>query len=244
MNASSAIRGAASSGGRAPLTSVVREEIVRMIETGTLAPGVWVNEADLAARLGVSRAPIREACRGLEQSGLLNFVVNRGAFVREIDRTEAAELYDLRSALFALAGRELAAVITEKQLQNLAKLLDAMDVAADDGDLDVYYPLNLRFHQTLLEFTGNRRLLQTYQSIIRELHLFRRKALVTRERMADSNAEHRAIFAALRARNPIAAASLMEAHVLNAKKRIFQAAPAGSDYQAREPAAERIVTAT
>jgi DNA-binding GntR family transcriptional regulator len=103
-------------------------------------------------------------------------------------------------------------------------LLDAMDVAAADGNLDVYYPLNLRFHQTLLEFTGNRRLLQTYQSIIRELHLFRRKALVTRERMSDSNAEHRAIYAALRAKNPVAAASLMESHVLNAKKRIFQTA--------------------
>jgi DNA-binding GntR family transcriptional regulator len=224
MGSPAAIRGTKSSGSRAPLTDVVRDEIIRMIETGTLAPGVWVNEADLAARLGVSRAPIREACRGLEQSGLLSFVVNRGAFVREIDRSEAAELYDLRSALFALAGRELAPVINEKQLQILARLLDDMDAAAADGDLDVYYPLNLRFHQTLLEFTGNRRLLQTYQSIIRELHLFRRKALVTRERMSDSNAEHRAIYAALRAKNPVAAASLMEAHVLNAKKRIFQTA--------------------
>jgi DNA-binding GntR family transcriptional regulator len=223
MNPPAVVRSATSSAGRAPLTAIVRDEIIRMIETGALAPGVWVNEADLAARLGVSRAPIREACRGLEQSGLLSFVVNRGAFVREIDHVEAAELYDLRSALFALAGRELAPVISPKQLQMLAKLLDDMDAA--DGDLDVYYPLNLLFHQTLLEFTGNRRLLLTYQSIIRELHLFRRKALVTRERMSDSNAEHRAIYAALRAKNPIAAASLMEAHVLNAKKRIFQTTP-------------------
>jgi DNA-binding GntR family transcriptional regulator len=222
MRSPTAIRGTKSSGGRAPLTDVVRDEIIGMIETGALAPGVWVNEADLAAHLGVSRAPIREACRGLEQSGLLSFVVNRGAFVREIDPVEAAELYDLRSALFALAGRELAPVISEKQLQILAKLLDGMDAAAAAGDLDIYYPLNLQFHRTLLEFTGNRRLLQTYQSIIRELHLFRRRALVTRERMSDSNAEHRAIYAALRAKNPVAAASLMEAHVLNAKKRIFQ----------------------
>jgi DNA-binding GntR family transcriptional regulator len=225
MNPPAVVRSATPSAGRAPLTAIVRDEIIRMIENGALAPGVWVNEADLAARLGVSRAPIREACRGLEQSGLLSFVVNRGAFVREIDRVEAAELYDLRSALFALAGRELAPTISEKQLQTLAKLLDDMDAAAVDGDLDVYYPLNLLFHQTLLEFTGNKRLLLTYQSIIRELHLFRRKALVTRERMSDSNAEHRAIYAALGAKNPIAAASLMEAHVLNAKKRIFQTTP-------------------
>ena len=207
---------------QASLPSIVRDEIIRMIETGILLPGVWVNEADLAARLGVSRAPIREACRGLEQSGLLNFVVNRGAFVREIGRAEAAELYDLRSALFALAGRELAPIITAEQLTILNGLTERMDVAAGSGELETYYPLNLEFHKTLLEFSGNRRLLQTYQSFVRELHLFRRQALVSLERMKDSNAEHRAIVAALGSRNPVAAASLMEAHVLNAKKRIFQ----------------------
>jgi DNA-binding GntR family transcriptional regulator len=207
------------------LPSIVRAEIIKMIETGILAPGVWINEADLAARLGVSRAPIREACRGLEQTGLLNFVVNRGAFVREIDRREAAELYDLRSALFALAGRELAVMITPEQLGVLNTLLEKMDLAAASEDLESYYPLNLEFHRTLLEFTGNRRLLQTYQSLVRELHLFRRQALVTPERMKDSNAEHRAIVGALRSHNAVAAASLMEAHVLNAKNRIFRHEP-------------------
>jgi DNA-binding GntR family transcriptional regulator len=206
---------------QASLPSIVRDEIVRMIETGALLPGVWVNEADLAARLGVSRAPIREACRGLEQSGLLNFVVNRGAFVREIGRAEAAELYDLRAALFALAGRELAPIITLEQLNALNGLTERMDAVAASGDLDAYYPLNLQFHRSLLEFSGNRRLLQAYQSFVRELHLFRRQALVTLERMQDSNAEHRAIVAALDQHNPLAAASLMEAHVLNAKRRIF-----------------------
>jgi DNA-binding GntR family transcriptional regulator len=208
---------------QASLPSIVRDEIVRMIESGAFLPGAWINEADLAARLGVSRAPIREACRGLEQSGLLNFVVNRGAFVRQISRSEAAELYDLRSALFALAGRELAPIITTEQIDILNGLLGLMDDAAASGKLDAYYPLNLEFHATLLKFTGNRRLQQTYQSFVRELHLFRRQALVSLERMKDSNAEHRAIVGALGSHNPLAAASLMEAHVLNAKKRVFPA---------------------
>ena len=82
------------------LTSIVRDEIGRMIETGEMLPGAWVNEAELAQKFGVSRGPVREACRGLEQIGLLRFVVNRGAFVRQIDAKEAAELYELRSALF------------------------------------------------------------------------------------------------------------------------------------------------
>jgi DNA-binding GntR family transcriptional regulator len=101
------------------LTAIIRDEVTRMIEAGELLPGAWVNEADLAQRFGVSRGPVREACRGLEQIGLLRFVVNRGAFVREIDPKEAAELYDLRSALFALAGKLVAPIIDGKGVARL-----------------------------------------------------------------------------------------------------------------------------
>ena len=198
------------------LTGIVRDEISRLIEAGALSPGMWVNEAELAARLGVSRAPVREACRGLEQTGLLQFVVNRGAFVREIDRMEAGELYDLRAALFGLAGRTLAAKVTQEDLAALRALLGLMADAAERGDLAAYYPLNLDFHRALLERAGNRRLIDTYQGFIRQLHLFRRNALVTGEQMSVSNAEHQAIYDALAARDPDAAARVMEAHVLAA----------------------------
>ena len=115
------------------LTGIVRDEITRLIEAGELLPGAWVNEAELAQRFGVSRGPVREACRGLEQIGLLRFVVNRGAFVRQIELKEAAELYDLRSALFALAGRLLAPIIDAKGLARLEDLLAQMETAAASG---------------------------------------------------------------------------------------------------------------
>ena len=203
------------------LTAIVRDEIARMIEAGELLPGAWVNEAELAARLGVSRAPVREACRGLEQHGLLHFVVNRGAFVREIPVSEAAELYDIRAVLFALAGRNLAPILDDAGATALGALIARMAAAAAQSDLDAYYPLNLQFHRLILELAGNKRLLAAYQSCVRELHLFRRDALVTPERMAQSNVEHAAILAALRAHDGEAAARLMEAHVLEAKRRIL-----------------------
>ena len=81
------------------LTILVRHEIERSIETGELKAGDWINEALLASRLGVSRGPVREACRGLEQSGLVKVIVNRGAFVREIGAQDARNLYELRAAL-------------------------------------------------------------------------------------------------------------------------------------------------
>src|ERR1700712_838351 len=105
-----------------------------MIEQGELLPGSWVNEADLAVRLGVSRAPVREACRGLEQAGLLEFVVNRGAFVRTVGQGEAAELYDLRAVLFAFAGRLLAPRISTAERDSLADLVSQMETAAAAED--------------------------------------------------------------------------------------------------------------
>ncbi len=203
------------------LPALVRAEIERLIETGELAPGDWVNEAMIAARLGVSRGPVREACRGLEQSGLLIVIVNRGAFVREISTEEAAELYDLRAVLFALAGRKLAARITDDDIRSLSYLVERMEVAAEADSLNDYYPLNLEFHRALLAMAKSPRLLQTYQSLVRELHLFRRRALVSEGRMRESNAEHRAIVAALAKRDADRAASLMQSHVLDAKRRVL-----------------------
>lgn len=204
------------------LAVLIREEIARMIEDGELLPGAWVNEAELAARFGVSRGPVREACRGLEQHGLLYFVVNRGAFVRQIDRAEAAELYDIRSALFALAGRILAPILTREGRALLGDLVARMEVAAAEGDIERYYPLNLLFHRAILELGGNKRLLQAYQNCVRELHLFRRGGLVTPERMRQSNTEHQAILDALLSGDGDAAFRVMEAHVLQAKQRVFR----------------------
>lgn len=203
------------------LTEVIRREIEHMIDSGALDPGAWVNEAMLAARLGVSRGPVREACRGLEQTGLLVFIVNRGAFVREVTEAEAAELYDLRAVLFGLAGRLLAAKVTGEQAAALAALVAAMDEAAAARDLDRYYPLNLAFHQQLVAFAANRRLAETYERCVRELHLFRRRALIPEGRMAGSNEEHRAILAAIAAHRPGAAERLMAAHVMRAKARVL-----------------------
>lgn len=206
------------------LPAIVRDELGRMIDAGELLPGAWVNEAELATRMGVSRGVVREACRGLEQQGLVQFVVNRGAFVREIGPADVADLYDLRAALFALAGRTLAAKLDTAGAAALHELVARMDDAVAADDLNAYYPLNLRFHRMVFELAGNARLLAMYHSCVREIHLYRRHALVGTERMAHSNAEHRAIVEALAAHDPATASQLMESHVLDAKARVLGAA--------------------
>jgi DNA-binding GntR family transcriptional regulator len=203
------------------LTSLIRRELERMIEIGELKAGDRLNENALAAKLGVSRGPIREACRGLEQSGLVHVIVNRGVFVREISNHEAAELYDIRAALYALAGRLLAPRVTKKQVTDLRRLVSQMEEAADKGELNVFYPLNVRFHEAIVQFSSNGRLLSMCTSVHREMHLFRRRTLDMPGRMKISNAEHRAIVDALAAKDADTTARLMEDHVLKSRELLF-----------------------
>ncbi len=88
-----------------------------MILAGELAPGAKLNEAWLSERLGVSRGPVREAFRVLEESGLVRLEKNRGVFVREIPHEEAAEIYELRAVLDEFVGRRLAESITPAQTE-------------------------------------------------------------------------------------------------------------------------------
>ena len=141
------------------LTHVVQQEIERAILAGDFAPGSKLNEAALAMSLGVSRGPVREAFRSLEEAGLLRTEKNRGVFVRAIPLDEAIEIYDLRAVMEELAGRLLAQNITAAQLQELHTTVAQMDKAVLEKDLNTYHQLNVFFHERLMEMSGNKKLL-------------------------------------------------------------------------------------
>ncbi len=203
------------------LTTLVQEEIDRQITAGELVAGQRINEIALAEKLRISRGPIREACRALVEAGLLVAVRNRGVFVRKIGPEEMAEVYDIRAALDDLAGRALAGRITPEQLAVLKDLVRQMDEAAARGDIAVYYPLNVAFHNSIIEFAGNARLARLYQGLIKELHLCRRAGLVQGGGLHVSNEDHKRLIEALEARDPERAGRLMEQHVLDGKRRVL-----------------------
>lgn len=209
-----------------PLTLRMQSEIEAMIMNGELNAGDRVTENLLAERFGVSRGPVREACRALTQEGLLTAIPNRGMFVREIALKEALEVYDIRAALDDLVGREVAERITKAQFRALSGLVDKMDAAARRADLDSYFPLNLAYHDTLLDLAGNHRLSLLYRSLVKHLHLFRRRGLLSEGSMRISNEEHRLVVAALERRDPVRAGLAMRAHVLSAKQRLIAAVEA------------------
>ena len=204
------------------LTSLVQIELERMILSGDLAPGSKLTEVALAARLGVSRGPLREAFRMLEEAGLVRTEKNRGVFVRDIPIEEAIEIFDLRAAMDELVGRRLAESITPTALREIRGLVDSMEQAVKAKDAYNYHLLNLKFHDRLVELAGNGKLTAIYRKLIKELSLFRRMNLADGWLMPISAGEHRAIVKAIASGDPDAAGKAMFDHVIESKERTIK----------------------
>jgi phosphonate utilization transcriptional regulator len=205
------------------LASVAQQEIERLILDGAIAPGAKLTEAWLSERLGVSRGPIREAFRMLEEAGLVRQEKNRGVFVRDIPHEEAAEIFDLRAAMDELVGRRLAESITAAQLKSIRAIVEQMERAVRADDRDAYHLLNLQFHDRLVEFAGNRKLAALYRKLVKELALFRRRNLSSFGVLPHSAAEHRAILKAIASGDAETAGRSMYEHVMESKERALGA---------------------
>ncbi|MBO9447469.1 FCD domain-containing protein [Ruegeria sp. R14_0] len=203
------------------ITSIAVDAIEEMIVSGELVAGDRINESTLAERLGISRGPIREACRSLEQAGLLTSKVNRGMYVREVSLDEARDLYELRGAIAGLAGELIVKRADDAEIAKLSGLVDQMQTAADKGDTADYYKLNLQFHDALVIAARNSSLEDTYRKIVNQLHLLRRRGLVQEGNLQVSNAEHKKIVAALTQRDASAANNALREHVSNGLTRLI-----------------------
>jgi DNA-binding GntR family transcriptional regulator len=199
----------------------VERAVAQWISKGELTAGQKLTEQEVAIRLGVSRGPVREAFRALEDLGLIQIEKNRGAFVRKIDLEEAVEIHDVYSVLEELATRSAARRLSGKQIEELKSLVESMDDAAEAEDLDRYYALNLRFHQELVEGSGNRRLLSIYSRLLNELHLFRRFALMKRGEMQRSNQEHHQILEKIAGGDAEMAAAAMRNHTSERRRQML-----------------------
>ncbi|HVF62668.1 MAG TPA: phosphonate utilization associated transcriptional regulator [Casimicrobiaceae bacterium] len=201
------------------LPSLVAEELTRQILAGTLAAGAKLNELDIAARLRVSRGPVREAFRALEESGLVRFEKNRGVFVRQIGFREADEIFELRALLDEYAGRRAARNASVSDIAGLRALIDRMAAAATRGDSDGYFDLNLAFHDRIVDLAGNAKLAQLYRRLVNELNLHRRASLAHVANLTVSVAEHRAIVDEIAAGKSAAAGRRLHDHVLQSHQR-------------------------
>ena len=198
------------------LSSVIYRQLEEMILSGRIKPGERINESQLAAALQVSRAPIREACRQLEKHGMVEVHANRGTFVRSIQPEEVEELYDIRAALEALAGERAAARITPKARKELQTRFAAMEEFAKGGSVVEYYEANTEFHMEIIRISGNKSLAGIYDSICKQVSLFRKSSLSLPGRLNISLGQHQEILAALLSGDGKEAGASLRHHVLDA----------------------------
>ena len=205
------------------LPMLMQEEIERLIMTGELPVGSRINESELSQRFNTSRGPIREALRALEEAGLVRNEKNRGVFVREIAFEEADEIYELREALEEIIGRRVALAIQPDAVERLRAMVDAMRSAAQAQDVEQYAQLNLQFHEILLDTAGSKKLTETYKRLVKELHLFRMRALDSGGGLRVSADEHRDIVEAIASGDPDVAGRALRQHVAGSRARMHKA---------------------
>jgi phosphonate utilization transcriptional regulator len=204
------------------LSNLVQAELERMILAGDLAPGERLVEVALAARLGVSRGPLREAFRRLEEAGLVRTEKNRGVFVRDLPVEEAVEIFDLRATMDEWIGRRLAAGIAPAAVKELRGLVENMERAVKGRDATAYHLLNIGFHDRLVELAGNGKLTAIYRRLVKELSLFRRMGLDGADDLPTSVAEHRQIVKAISAGDADAAGRCLFEHAVRSKERMLR----------------------
>lgn len=194
------------------LRDEIKDHIVERILDGTYPPGARIVESQLAHEFGTSQAPVREALRDLEGMRLIESRPHVGARVRLVTTEELGQIYPVRAALEEVAGREAAPRISDEVLAQLAAELDAMRQAAEEGDVHMQLVHDARFHEIIVEASGNQILLEVWRSLRVEA-----RTLISVIK-ADSNlamiAEmHRPVLGALRSRDPDLAGKEMRAHI-------------------------------
>jgi len=195
---------------RRPLQATVREYLLTRILDGDLTPGDPIRELDIASRLGVSQAPVREALRDLASSGLVEYQPNRGTRVRMIRREDLAHFYPVRAALEGIAGEQAASHLagdTAVLDTHIARMLDA----AQREDIYAFARASTDFHRTIVTAAGNRPLLDAWQALGIEI-LTAVSLATTAHPLEDAAQEHLPIAQALDAGDAKKAAALLRNH--------------------------------
>ncbi len=188
----------------------VAEQLRQRIFRRELEPGSWIDELKIAEEFGISRTPLREALKVLAAEGLVTMKVRRGAYVTEMSEKDLRDVYHLLSLLESDAAGVVAATADAVQLQAVQDLHAELEAAA--GERERFFAVNERFHMLLLELADNRWRSQMVADLRKVMKLNRHNSLFKQGRIEDSLNEHRAILAAMVARDAKATMKAMQAH--------------------------------
>lgn len=150
----------------------IEDDILRSVRnaiiSGRIGLGEHLNETKTAEEMGVSRIPVREALKKLEQEGLVVRYANRGCFVVDFDDDDVREVFSLRATLESMAFEWLTPRLTAVDFRALHELVSAQEQAVRLGDFDELARLDIRFHEYLVMRAEHTRLLKSWREIYRQ----------------------------------------------------------------------------
>ncbi len=185
----------------------------RRITDGKMKPGQRLNELALAAELGVSRSPIREALAQLAGEGLVRVSPYRGTFVTELSRERLQDLLEFRIALEQFAVRRVIERATPSHFAQLDTLVDQLRKRARANDFSGAVDTDLRLHELLIELAGSALLEQTFKELLGEFRLYIAATSRHYKGINELASEHDALLKALRAGRVESALSLIADHI-------------------------------
>jgi len=198
----------------------VFEVLERDILSGVYERDEILTEIRLSEQMGVSRTPIREALRRLEQEHIIE-PTSKGARVIGITRVDIADICEIRLRLEGLAARWAAERADEEGIRSLKETLDLQEFYTQKQDPDSIKNADSRFHQTIYALCGSHSMQDTLEPLHRKLLKYRRVSVSTQSRAQKSLEEHRAIYEAIAARDGEKAEQLTIRHVQNARDSIL-----------------------
>ena len=191
----------------------VAERLRERIFSSQLSPGSWIDETRLAEEYGISRTPLREALKVLATEGLVTMKMRRGAYVTEVNAKDQTDVYHLLSLLESDAAGVVASRASARELQDLQDI--HAELATAVGDTSAFFAVNERFHMRLLEIADNRWRDQLCTDLRKVMKLNRHNSLFKTGRITESLKEHKAIMAALLAKDPVTTSARMREHFEN-----------------------------
>ena len=198
----------------------VFEILERDILTGVYARGEVLTETKLSEKLGVSRTPVREALRRMEQERLV-VGTSRGMRVVGLDRRDSDDIYEIRSRVEGLAARRAAERAGEEELEQLKHLLDMQEFFTMKEDGTGIIDTDNHFHEMLYRMSGSLVLHDTLLPLHRKIVKYRQVSVGNSIRAKESFEEHRAIYEAVAAHDPDRAEELLLRHIENARTSIM-----------------------
>ena len=203
----------------------IHDEIVRLIVSGELPSGGWVDEKQVINRLRVSRTPFREAIGILAKGGLVEIKPYRGFYVRSFSRKEIADLYELYKRLEGFAVELAVPQMSDYDIGRFEDILAEAVMALKRGDIETYATRDREFHETLARQSGNSALIETLARFALQIQLCGTIANVSSEFAERAAHGCDDIIQAFKARDTPRAAFLMCTHITYVQEAILAAFP-------------------